>query len=129
MTAMNSFCRRTVLLLVTYGQTGKTNNTKEEDKHVAETQMRRNDCSELFLHARWLVTERKKEKEQETNRTNKRGGKKRRNDCNGAEGEGAECPSALKEGEATCVKSVHYRVSLFNFERLRCLKLPACEDS
>ena len=45
--------------------------------------MIRNDCNELFLHARWLVTERKKEKEQETNRTNKRRKKHmRRNDCN-----------------------------------------------
>ena len=51
MTAMNCFCRRTGLLLVTYGQTGKTNNTNEEDKQEEEKHIGRNDCNDLFSQA------------------------------------------------------------------------------
>ena len=44
---------------------------------MAETQMRRNDCSELFLHARWLVTEGKKRKNKKQTGRTRGGGEKR----------------------------------------------------
>ena len=40
-----------------------------------------------------------------------------------------ECRSAVRDWEATCVKSVHHGVGLFDSEQLRCLKLLPCEDS